>query len=92
MIMPKIVKLAALIKEGLMIVETICIKNGSSSVGFSELHNLPDQPMTSPKFPIAMVGIIHHIRHLRAWTVCRIPDTPKSTTNVMATHSVGIYP
>jgi hypothetical protein len=91
-ILPKIVKLAALINDGLIIVVTICIKNGSSNVGFSELHNLPDQPITSPRHPIIIVGIIHHTCHLIAWTTCSIPDTPKSTTKVMQIHSVGTYP
>jgi hypothetical protein len=34
MINPRMVKLAALIKEGLMIVELICIKKGSRRPGF----------------------------------------------------------
>jgi hypothetical protein len=89
MMAPKIVKLAALMKDGLMIVVVICMRKGLRRPGFLELHNRPDHPITSPRHPRATLGIIHHVRHFMACPVCSNIDIANKTMNVMHTPSVG---
>ena len=89
MIKPKMVKLAADMNEGLMIVELICMRKGSNRGGFLELHSRPECPIHSPKQPMTMAGIIHHVRHLIASPRWRAAERAKKVMKMMATDSVG---